>query len=187
VFNHIHATVALHKLVELSQVDPSFRALSGRLKFTVRRHKFNKDSLFDGASPGPACALTCPRCSRAKLTDWYASLSGGVWRKRAWRGGSPGGGDRFLCGGVRGRTALWQGCEPLPRLRGAGRRPGGGAFGPGRAVSPETRNPGTKTLNPNPDDRLRVGWLNGHSLGGVPREQKMIKGHLPRVIYHQEY
>ena len=25
--------------------DPSFRALSGRLKFTVRRHKFNKDSL----------------------------------------------------------------------------------------------------------------------------------------------
>ena len=27
-------------------VDPSFRALSGRLKFTVRRHKFNKDSSF---------------------------------------------------------------------------------------------------------------------------------------------
>ena len=26
-------------------VDPSFRALSGRLNFTVRRHKFNKDSL----------------------------------------------------------------------------------------------------------------------------------------------
>ena len=26
-------------------VVPSFRALSGRLKFTVRRHKFNKDSL----------------------------------------------------------------------------------------------------------------------------------------------
>ena len=26
-------------------------------------------------------------------------------------------------------------------------------------------------------DRLRV-------LGGVPREQKMLKGHLPRVIYH---
>ena len=22
-------------------------------------------------------------------------------------------------------------------------------------------------------------------LGGVPREQKMLKGHLPRVIYHQ--
>ena len=27
-------------------------------------------------------------------------------------------------------------------------------------------------------DRLRA-------LGGVPREQKMLKGHLPRVIYHQ--
>ena len=23
--------------------------------------------------------------------------------------------------------------------------------------------------------------------GGVPREQKMLKGHLPRVIYHQVY
>ena len=31
-------------------------------------------------------------------------------------------------------------------------------------------------------DRLRVGWLDG-----VPREQKMLKGHLPRVIYHQVY
>jgi len=30
----------------LGPVDPSFRALSGRLKFMVRRHKFNKDSLF---------------------------------------------------------------------------------------------------------------------------------------------
>ena len=30
--------------VEPGPVDPSFRALSGRLKFTVRRHKFNKDS-----------------------------------------------------------------------------------------------------------------------------------------------
>ena len=25
------------------------------------------------------------------------------------------------------------------------------------------------------------------ALGGVPREQKMLKGHLPRVIYHQVY
>jgi len=31
--------------VSFTTVDPSFRALSGRLKFTVRRHKFNKDSL----------------------------------------------------------------------------------------------------------------------------------------------
>ena len=28
----------------LGPLDPSFRALSGRLKFAVRRHKFNKDS-----------------------------------------------------------------------------------------------------------------------------------------------
>jgi len=25
------------------------------------------------------------------------------------------------------------------------------------------------------------------SLGGVPREEKMLEGHLPRVIYHQVY
>ena len=25
------------------------------------------------------------------------------------------------------------------------------------------------------------------SLGGILREQKMLKGHLPRVIYHQVY
>ena len=31
-------------------VDPSFRALSGRLKFTVRRHKFIKDSLLMNAA-----------------------------------------------------------------------------------------------------------------------------------------
>ena len=29
-------------------VDPSFRALSGRLEFTVRRHQFNEDSLSFG-------------------------------------------------------------------------------------------------------------------------------------------
>jgi len=37
-----------------------------------------------------------------------------------------------------------------------------------------------------PFDRRRVGWLNGF-LGGVPREQKMLKGHLPRAIYHRVY
>ena len=31
-------------------VVPSFRALSGRLKCTVRRHKFNEDSLVQGLS-----------------------------------------------------------------------------------------------------------------------------------------
>ena len=29
--------------------------------------------------------------------------------------------------------------------------------------------------------------LVGSTVGGVPREQKMLKGHLPRVIYHQVY
>jgi hypothetical protein len=33
-------------------------------------------------------------------------------------------------------------------------------------------------------DRLRVGWLNGE---GVLREQTMLTGHLPRVVYHQAY
>ena len=32
----------------LGPADPSFRALSGRLKLTVRHHKFNKDSLCGG-------------------------------------------------------------------------------------------------------------------------------------------
>jgi len=36
-------------LSRVGPVDPAFRALSGRLKFTVRRHKFNKDSLSRGS------------------------------------------------------------------------------------------------------------------------------------------
>ena len=35
----------LSTILLLSRVDPSFRALSGQLMFTVRRQKFNKDSL----------------------------------------------------------------------------------------------------------------------------------------------
>ena len=34
----------------LGPVDPSFGALSGRLKFTVRRHECNKDSFLTGES-----------------------------------------------------------------------------------------------------------------------------------------
>ena len=35
---------------------------------------------------------------------------------------------------------------------------------------------------------LRVDCLKGYSVvGGVPREQKMLTGHLPRVMYHQVY
>ena len=32
------------------------------------------------------------------------------------------------------------------------------------------------------NDRIR-----GSSMGGVPQEQKVLKGHLPRVIFHQVY
>ena len=59
IFPHIHVQISLPSTlavgvgrsparpwtIQVSAVDPSFRALSGRLKFTVRRHKFNKDSL----------------------------------------------------------------------------------------------------------------------------------------------
>ena len=43
----------------LGLVDPSFRALSGRLKLTVRRHEFNTDSL-----PAPGCA-----CQQTRTTS----------------------------------------------------------------------------------------------------------------------
>ena len=35
--------------------------------------------------------------------------------------------------------------------------------------------------------RVFSGDAIGTSLGGVSREQQMLKGHLPRVIYHQVY
>ena len=34
---------------------------------------------------------------------------------------------------------------------------------------------------------FEAGLANGEALGGVPREQRMLKGHLPRVMYHQVY
>jgi len=50
------------------------------------------------------------------------------------------------------------------------------------------------------EEALEAGWfharpfggqsnviLPGFFSGGVPREQKRLKGHLPRVIYHQVY
>ena len=40
----MHLDGAEHRQSPLGPVDPSFRALSGRVKFVVRRHKFNKDS-----------------------------------------------------------------------------------------------------------------------------------------------
>ena len=42
----------------LDPADPSLRALSGRLKFTVRRHNFNKDSLFLAAAPAKQTRTT---------------------------------------------------------------------------------------------------------------------------------
>ena len=49
------SAVWMYRQSPLGPVDPSFRALSGRLKFTVRRQKFNKDALFsvDGSRPAP--------------------------------------------------------------------------------------------------------------------------------------
>jgi hypothetical protein len=35
--------------------------------------------------------------------------------------------------------------------------------------------------------KMRVGMLFWTPLEGVPREPMMLKGHLPRVIYHQVY
>ena len=53
-------------------VDPSFRALSGRLKFTVRSHKFDKDSL---SCFRPKSGYTCARSESAR--------EGGVQRPRS--------------------------------------------------------------------------------------------------------
>jgi len=53
VLNHETPTAWL-----LGPVDPSFRALSGRLKLTVRRHKFNTDSFsWQNASGGVNAVL----------------------------------------------------------------------------------------------------------------------------------
>jgi len=35
--------------------------------------------------------------------------------------------------------------------------------------------------------RVEGPHTRGISLGGVPREQRVLKGHLPRIIYHQVY
>ena len=51
-----------------SPVDPSFRALYGRLKFTVRRHKFNKYSF-----SRERFVLFCPWASRITLGNVLAS------------------------------------------------------------------------------------------------------------------
>ena len=63
-------------------------------------------------------------------------------------------------------------------------------------LKPESRNPRPKTRNPEPETRNPESGTpkpttrnpkNQGKMGGVPREQKMLKEHLPRVIYNQVY
>jgi len=56
--------------VYLGPVDPSFGALYGRLKFTVQRHKFNKDSISRAVDPGLGLHM-----SAGLLQPLFASLS----------------------------------------------------------------------------------------------------------------
>ena len=44
----------------------------------------------------------------------------------------------------------------------------------------------TGAMAPRVDKKVTSGAAQ-NSLEGVPREQKMLKGHLPRVIYHPAY
>jgi len=56
----------------LDPVDPSFRALSKRLKFTVRRHTFNQDSrFFQGWSLRSALVLSAAVSLLLKTTGPY--------------------------------------------------------------------------------------------------------------------
>ena len=55
-------------------VDPSFRALSGRLKFTVRRHKFNKGFL----SSLPHSGLLADFSQVDMLGVWYKPVNFGA-------------------------------------------------------------------------------------------------------------
>ena len=43
-------TLVRFRVQGLGSIDPSFRALAGRLKFKVRHHYFNNDSLFECGS-----------------------------------------------------------------------------------------------------------------------------------------
>ena len=53
----------------LGPVDPSVRNLSGRLKFTVRRHKFNTDSLI-GFPAGQPTREPTPASDSVKPVNW---------------------------------------------------------------------------------------------------------------------
>ena len=63
----------------VSPVVPLFRALSGRLKFTARRHKFNKDSLSWDGLQARASDLTARACNSCEdqVLDGPASVEKG--------------------------------------------------------------------------------------------------------------
>jgi len=50
--------------------------------------------------------------------------------------------------------------------------------------SPETVSQAAKVHG---DTTIDWVLIRGNFLRGVPREQKMLKAHLPRVVYHQVY
>ena len=54
-----------------------------------------------------------------------------------------------------------------------------------RPPAPENLSP--KLIDPGLVPRVEAPDTQGTFPGGVPREQTMLKGHLPRVIYHQVY
>jgi len=66
--------IVLSRSSLLGPVDPSFRALSGRLTFTVRRDKFHKDSL-----PHGRWVLVLTDHSQVdSLGVWYRSVNFGA-------------------------------------------------------------------------------------------------------------
>ena len=86
-------------------VDPSFRALSGRLKFTVRRYEFNKDSPpFHGQGRG-LCDCHCPSttCSMWPTTCHHVT----VLAQRAVSGPPGTNVQRFRGGFVFKAHGLW--------------------------------------------------------------------------------
>ena len=64
----------------LGPVDPSFRALSGHLKFTVRRQRFNKDSLSLGFRGWGSRLGVCRSDAREVLgmRDWNRGRTTGL-------------------------------------------------------------------------------------------------------------
>jgi len=109
----------------LGPVDPSFRVLSGRLKFTVRRHKFNNDSLFSAT-----CSLPEPS-GHARLGAMHAGRLHAHARKEAARPHTHGGfrPQHLLCWGQVAPSNL------PSNLLGPGAWPGGGPLLAGAAAT----------------------------------------------------